>query len=263
MKNSKRRYFSWNMPFIKITLVRGKECIFTQKTNTSNMQYAELLALSPVFRQTTPERIVEIMHNITWQVRRYSKGEMVAVAGEEVHYLMIVVEGSVKGEMTDASGRVIKIEDVETPRPIALSFVFGQQNFFPVNVTANEDSAILLIPKPDLLTLLQTDKQVLRNVLDAISSRAQFLSHKIRTLSMKSLKGKIAQMLLELSRTQGDVVQLPSTQTELADYFGVARPSLARTLGAMADAGIISFERKTVSILNKRKLIDLMEEKGG
>jgi CRP/FNR family transcriptional regulator, dissimilatory nitrate respiration regulator len=227
------------------------------------MIYAQLLSTSPVFLHTSPERITEIMEKITWQVKRYSKGEMVALAGEEVHYLMIVVEGSVKGEMTDASGRVIKIEDIASPRPIAFSFIFGQQNFFPVNVTANEETAILLIPKPDLITLLQSDKQVLRNVLDTISSRGQFLSHKIRTLSMKSLKGKIAQMLLELSRTQGDVVQLPSTQTELADYFGVARPSLARTLGAMADDGIIRFERKTVSILNKRKLIDLMEEKGG
>lgn len=224
------------------------------------MQYLELLSESPVFRGTKLEIIEKIMEGITWQVKRYNKGEMVALAGEECRNLMIVAEGSVKGEMTDSSGRVIKIEDVESPRAIALSFLFGQHNYFPVNVTANEASAILLIPKPDLITLLQSDKQVLQNILDAISSRAQFLSQKIRTLSMQSLRGKIARMLLALSKEQGNVVQLPSTQTELADYFGVARPSLARTLGEMAAEGIITVERRTVTLLDHKALIGLMTE---
>ncbi len=226
------------------------------------MEYSELLSKGPVFRNIKPDQISVIMEKITWQVRRYRKGELIALAGEECRYLMIVVEGSVKGEMTDASGRVIKIEDVEKPRPIALSFIFGQHNLFPVNVTANEDCAILFIPKPDIIILLQSDKQVLQNILDAISSRAQFLSQKIRTLSMKSLRSKIAQMLLELYIEQGDFVTLPSSQTELADYFGVARPSLARTLGELATEGLISVDRRNITIHNLQRLkmlIDLQD----
>jgi len=186
---------------------------------------------------------------------------MIAQAGEECRYLMIVVEGSVKGEMTDASGRVIKIEDVETPRPIGFSFIFGQQNFLPVNVTANEETAVMFIPKPDLISMLQSDKQVLQNVLDVISSRGQFLSQKIRTLSLKSLRDRIAQMLLELSREQGNTVTLPSSQSELADYFGVARPSLARTLGEMADEGLIVVNRRIITIPDIRKLAAVLSDR--
>jgi CRP-like cAMP-binding protein len=203
------------------------------------------------------------MANITWQAKYFAKEEMVALAGEECHFLMIVLRGSVRGEMTDASGKVIKIEDVESPRPIALSFIFGQQSRFPVNVTANEETDILLIPKPDLITLLQSDKQVLQNMLDAISSRGQFLSQKIRTLSMQSLRGKIAQMLLELSKEQGETITLPTTQTALADYFGVARPSLARTLSELADEGIITVERRTVTIHQRARLVKILTEGGG
>jgi CRP/FNR family transcriptional regulator, dissimilatory nitrate respiration regulator len=226
------------------------------------MQFSSLLSRSPVFKNTTPEKITSIMSRITWQIKRFRKGEMVALAGEVCNYLLIVVEGSVKGEMTDASGRVIKIEDVESPRPIALSFVFGQHNLFPVNITANEDTAILLIPKPDLIELLQSDKQVLQNVLDAISSRGQFLSQKIRTLSMKSIRGKIAQLLLELAKEQGDTVELPSSQTALAEYFGIARPSLARTLGEMVDEGLIKVDRRQVTIVDRRKLAAAIDERG-
>lgn len=222
------------------------------------MEYAHILAYCPVFRHTRPERISEIMGSITWQVRHYSKEEMVAQADEVVHFLMIVLRGSVRGEMADASGKVIKIEDVEAPRPIALSFIFGQSNLFPVNVTANEETDILLIPKPDLITMLQSDKQVLQNMLDAISSRGQFLSQKIRTLNMKSLRGKIAQMLLELSKEQGETITLPTTQTALADYFGVARPSLARTLSELAEEGIITVERRKISIKDRSRLARML-----
>ena len=218
------------------------------------MQYSGILSGSPLFRNVTPERIEKVMEAITWQVRRFNREEMVAQAGEECKYLMIVLEGSVRGEMTDASGRLIRIEDIPKPRPIAISFIFGRQNHFPVNVTANEETAIMFIPREDIITLLQSDKNVLQNYLDAISSRGQFLSQKIRTLSMKSLRTKVAHLLMELSREQGNVVQLPGTQAELADYFGVARPSLARTLGELSDEGIISVERRTVTINSKQRL---------
>lgn len=228
------------------------------------MQYLDILSQSPVFKNTNPSRIEEIMEKITWQTRRYNKGEMVAQADDPCDFLMIVLSGSVKGEMTDASGKVIKIEDIPSPRPIALAFIFGQQNRFPVNVTANEETLMLLIPKPDLITLLQSDKQVLQNVLDGISSRGQFLSQKIKTLSMKSLRGRIAQLLLELqAEAGGTVVQLPSSQTDLADYFGVARPSLARTLGELSDEGIITVERRQVTIHDRRRLVAATVERGG
>ncbi|HRZ41149.1 MAG TPA: Crp/Fnr family transcriptional regulator [Bacteroidales bacterium] len=225
------------------------------------MPYSDILTRCPIFRGLPSHRIRELLASVTSRVRRYSKGEMIAQAGEECRYLMIVVEGSVKGEMTDASGRVIKIEDVETPRPIGFSFIFGQQNFLPVNVTANEETAVMFIPKPDLISMLQSDKQVLQNVLDVISSRGQFLSQKIRTLSLKSLRDRIAQMLLELSREQGNTVTLPSSQSELADYFGVARPSLARTLGEMADEGLIVVNRRIITIPDIRKLAAVLSDR--
>ena len=44
------------------------------------LEYARILAGSPVFMNTTPERIAEIMADITWQVKHIVKDEMVALA---------------------------------------------------------------------------------------------------------------------------------------------------------------------------------------
>jgi len=50
------------------------------------------------------------------------------------------------------------------------------------------------------------------------------------------------------------------TQNDLAEYFGVARPSIARVIGEMEEERIISTKGKYLKILDKRKLADLTIE---
>jgi len=47
-------------------------------------------------------------------------------------------------------------------------------------------------------------------------------------------------------------------QTELADFFGIARPSLARSLSEMVQDGIISINKKEYTILDMKKLRELL-----
>jgi CRP-like cAMP-binding protein len=47
------------------------------------------------------------------------------------------------------------------------------------------------------------------------------------------------------------------TQTELADYFGVARPSLARILGELEDDGLIEATGRVIRVIDRKKLTQL------
>jgi DNA-binding FadR family transcriptional regulator len=51
---------------------------------------------------------------------------------------------------------------------------------------------------------------------------------------------------------------LDQSQTELADFFGVTRPSLARTLAQMECDGIIRTKRREITIINREKLNNLL-----
>lgn len=64
---------------------------------------------------------------------------------------MILLKGSVRGEMIDYSGRLIKVEDIIAPRAIAPLFLFGADNRYPVEVTANEATEVFEIPKESVL----------------------------------------------------------------------------------------------------------------
>jgi CRP-like cAMP-binding protein len=214
----------------------------------------EILVNCPIFNGLTEEELETIFSKTHHFTKTFEVGEIAAFSGETVNFLMIVLEGSVKGEMVDFSGKTIKIDDIRAPRALASAFIFGRQNKFPVNVMANEKTKLLYIPKYDFMKMLQADIRILQNFLNVVSSQTQMLAGKLKFLSFKTIKGKIAQYILGLAGPDKDMVELPLTQNDLAEQFGVARPSLARALGEMADEGILQVDRKVIRILDRKRL---------
>ncbi len=219
----------------------------------------ELLSNSPVFMGLTAERLPAIFEDIHFQVHRFDRNELVVQAGDECSQLIIVLSGSVKGEMADYTGKTIKIEDIEAPRPLAAAFLFGKNNRFPVTVIANNEVELLYIPRPEFLKILQKDQRILTNYLNSISSRAQFLSQRIKFLTFKTIRQKIAHYLLDLAGDRLAVVELPLSQNELAEFFGVTRPALARALGELNEEGYIQAKRRTIRILDKQRMNELLK----
>ncbi|MCD6566603.1 MAG: Crp/Fnr family transcriptional regulator [Bacteroidales bacterium] len=217
------------------------------------------LSDSIIFKGLSESDIKNLLNKINYQIKKYKPKDIVALNGEECNYLIIILKGYVKGEMFDYSGKVIKIEDIHAPMPLAIAFIFGKNNKFPVTVEAVMDTELLIIHKNEFLKLFQSDVRILNNFLNAISNRSQFLSNKIRFLSFTTIKSKFAQYILELAKEDYYIVDLKQTQQQLAELFGVTRPSFARIVGEMQNEGLIKIEKKQVEILNKNALIELIK----
>ena len=220
----------------------------------------QIISRSPFFRGLTPLQLEEMFAKIAYSVKVFSKGQLIAQREDEVRNLCILLDGSVKGEMVDFTGKVVKIEEINAPMPIAHAFIFGEKNRFPVDVVALEEVKILFIPKNEVIRLLQSSDVVLGNYLNAISNRAQFLSSKLWFLSFRTIREKVAQYLLSLTQeSKSDKVTISKSQGELAEFFGVTRPSLARVFSEMEQEGLIAVERKEISIKNRKGLIDMLK----
>jgi CRP/FNR family transcriptional regulator, dissimilatory nitrate respiration regulator len=216
-----------------------------------------LLTNAPLFKGLTPEEIELMLSEIPHRIRKFQEGTMISQSGEPVSSLLIVINGVVKGEMVDYAGRVIKIEDIPAPGALASAFMFGNRNRFPVNVVAVSDVELLLIEKPNFLKLLMKRDFILVNFLDMISNRSQFLSEKIKFLNFKTIKGKLAHYILQKAGAEGISISLDMTQNDLADFFGVARPSVARALKELEVEFYIEAKGKKVKIIDKVGLADL------
>lgn len=218
------------------------------------------LVNNPLFRGITPERLFADLEEISFHTRSYKKGEILAQQGAVCNRLVILTKGSVRGEMIDYSGRLIKVEDIAAPRAIALLFLFGEENRYPVEVTANEPTEVIELPKSGVLSLFRKNEQFLENYMNLSANYARTLSDKLFFMSFKTIRQKLASYLLRLHKQQQQAhFTLDRSQQELSDYFGVSRPSLARELAHMQEDGLLIADRKHITILQKEELVRLIQ----
>lgn len=218
----------------------------------------EILKSSPLFASLDIRDINILISNILHQIKSFSKDEVLAYSGERVEKAIILLEGKLKGEMVDFAGSSLKIEELEPPQMVAPAFLYGPQSFFPVNLSALSDGKILIIYKNDFTQLLSNDQRVLNNYLNIVSGKAQFLSRKITFLSFKTIKEKIAYYLLNNLKSGSSNLILNQSQKALAEMFGVARPSLARSISELEEDKIIRWERNEVLIIDIQSLKSIL-----
>ncbi|MCD7900537.1 MAG: Crp/Fnr family transcriptional regulator [Bacteroides sp.] len=210
----------------------------------------------PLFKNIPAPDREEFIANSNLRTKSYPKGAYIARQRDTVDALYFLIQGSVKTEMISESGSVLSMENIVAPNSLAPAFLFAENHHFPVDVIALEKCEVVTFPKQAVIKLLSSSEPFLLGYMALISNRASFLSQRLKLLSIKTIKGKLSQYILERTRDKHFV--LPMNQTELAEYFGVARPSLARSLSEMVAEGIIRLERRKGEVLNLNALKELI-----
>lgn len=224
------------------------------------MYMYERLLKNELFRGLDTPQLSRLLEAVSYKRRVYKKNDIIAHEGERISGIFFLLYGNVRGEMSNHSGKIVKIEDIEGSRVLAPAFVFGERNRYPAHIIAGSDSECLFMTRHSLLRLLTMNETILENFLNIVSARAQFLSEKIRFLALQNLRGKIAVYLLQRADQSNTLlIRMPYSQTKLADLFGVTRPSLTRSLHELEESGIIGIRKQEIHILNKKGLQAMIE----
>ncbi len=214
----------------------------------------ENLNKSTIFKGLNEEEIKALLSQTSYYTKSFKSEEFIAFRGDKVEAYMLVLEGELVSEMQKVNGKVVKIETLLPYADIAPAFIFGIDNTFPIDLYAVKNSKVLYIPKNDLINILQKNIIILKNILNSFSNRTQFLSKKL-WLSNKTIEEKLANYILE--NLNNDIWYIKKSITDLADVFGVSRPSLSRVIKGFVSEGIL--ERKTnlsFYLLNKKSLLE-------
>ena len=214
------------------------------------------LFLCPICRSIPVHERETFLDSVSYRTKSFKKGEWIAQQGDRVSALYILSKGSVKAEMISESGTVLNIETIHAPHPLASAFLFAEKNQFPVDVVALSDCDIILISKDSITKQLSCNETFLQGFMAFTSNRAHFLSERLKFLSTKTIKGKLSQYIVAKAVDMDFIWDM--NQTALAEYFGVARPSLSRSLSEMINEGIISLKGKRGKILHLAKLKELI-----
>jgi CRP-like cAMP-binding protein len=220
-----------------------------------NMDIDDLL-LCPICRNIPVDERENFLNELKFKIKLFKKGEWVFQQGDVVNALYILLKGSVKAEMVSGSGSSLNVEIIAAPSPLASAFLFAENNQFPVDVMALEECEVVVISKESVMKQLASNPTFLQQFMAYNANRTHFLSERLKILSTKTIKGKLAQYILD--RNNAMAFSMDMSQTHLAEYFGVTRPSLARSLSEIIQDEIISLKGKKGKILNFNKLRKLI-----
>ena len=157
----------------------------------------------------------------------------------------------------------IVISEIHAPDTFSEAFLFADNNKLLINIIADTDVKILVIYKEDFFKLLNKNRKILDNFLNITSNRFVIVTKKVKLLMIKTIKGKLANYILDLEKeNKGNPgFKLGKTHKQLANLFGITRPALTRNLIKLKNDGLIEIENKKIKIINRERLMQLLEQK--
>ncbi len=181
--------------------------------------------------------------------KTYYKGATVYEQHSECLAMDIVLSGNLVAYSLASNGSETTVFEFSRASIIGANLLFGNQNKYPMNIYCTDDCVLLHISKSEVRELLKEYDFVMEFV-KSLSLNAQGMNQKIAMYTQKSLRENIMDYLTALSSEQkSKTVILPTSKKELADYFGVQRPSLFRELKRMKDEGLIEVDNKSITLL--------------
>lgn len=200
------------------------------------------------------KELEKMFQKLKYELKEFKKNDIVFFRDEKIDGLITVIKGLLSAEMLKDNGDVHKIENLSEGDIIGSAFIFGESNNLPVDLIALEDGQFLHIDKKNLLYAFNSNEKFLVNFLNEISDKTQFLSNKVwKSFNNKTIKEKVADYIFE--NTRDDKVVFKHSIRELAEIFGVSRPSLSRVIGELVENKVLKRDGRNKFVVNMNKKI--------
>ncbi len=184
-------------------------------------------------------------------VRGYASGTPILREAEPGDLFFVLVNGEVKVFVDSADGREVVLTHLQA------GDFFGEMALFEdearsASVMAVADSELVVLARPDFLSVLQNDFSLTRKILKTLSARLRRANDVIESLALLDVGGRLARYLLRLADESGKapldgyfVVNRPTHQ-EIANSIGATRETVTRMLRQFEDRKLIRVQGSTV-----------------
>jgi CRP/FNR family transcriptional regulator len=220
----------------------------------------ELLRRVPYFANL-PEPLLAELAVLSGE-RRYVRGQVIVLEGEPCAGLHIVAEGAVRIFKMSPQGREQVLEQLgpgSTFNDVAV--LDGGPN--PASAMAANDVRLCIVTRADIRRLAHAYPELAWALIESIAGRARHLVAMVEDLALRSVKARLARLLLAQAEHTAGQAQIDRgqlvTQAEMAARLGTVREMIGRALRELADDGLIAFDRHRILILDRARLAGVAE----
>lgn len=221
----------------------------------TNDQMMQVLQKCPLFAGMSTLSIDLALGNISYQIINFAPRDVYTLAGMPCRFADIVLSGSLICRMVSLSGKQVEVTRLRPGNLIAPAFIFAKNNSMPVSVETDSEVTLLRMTPQTLKKLIDDDADIRMNYIRSLSNIDVFLTHKMKVLSLFTVREKVAYLLLErVGEQNSNTIRLTRSRQEIADSFGIQKFSLLRVLSEFEKEGVIRVDGKTIEIIDRSRL---------
>jgi CRP/FNR family transcriptional regulator, cyclic AMP receptor protein len=224
----------------------------------STQEMVEYAKKVPLF-QSISERDLQAVCSVMI-MREFKEGEtIVHEEDEEGQTFFIIVAGTVHVCVISSEGKQTILATLKR------GDFFGEMALLDgeprsASVVAADGCKIFMLYRQPFLDILQRFPKITIQMLIEMSRRIRRSNRHVNTLSLMSVYGRVAEVILQLAKEQGyragNVMVIPNRPTHqtLAEMVGTSRETVSRCLSQLQKRHYISIDRKKLIILDEEKL---------
>ena len=223
-----------------------------------NAYLSPALLSASLFEGLEPAKVAEFLKAARCRMESFPRGTILLGQGDRVTAAGVLLAGKIKAYRLNRQGEE-NLQSVMGPGGMFGDMLMATDNGqSPVTVEATEDARVLFVPFESIMAAQgEFGNQLRVNLLHELSARYWALNRKVRYLSERSLRGRIALFLLDAARDQGGpTFTLPMTREAMASLLGVNRSALSRELSRMEKDGLVAVYRGSFRLLAREGLED-------
>lgn len=210
-----------------------------------NIDILRNISLFSAVKESNLEKLIAGNH--IYQ-KHYMKGATVHNANETCRTLDIVLSGSLVAYSLSTNGSATTMFEFSQGSVIGANLLFGDNHSYPLTIYCLTDCQIIHIDINAVLEFLH-DYNFTLHYIKSISQNSQGINQKIAMFTQRTLRENIMNYFKQQTIIQkSSVILLPMSKRQLADYFGVQRPSLFREMKKLKEEGIIEINNRTIAI---------------
>lgn len=208
----------------------------------------------PIFNGLSKNELNAFIPN--FREKKFKKNSVIFQQEEEGDTFLFILNGRVKVVIMSKDGREVNLST------LGPNEFFGEMSLIDglprsATVIAIEDTTIIFLKRNDFLEKLKQHPDMMLSLMQEMSKRIRKADERISSLSVLSVYGRVARVLLEIAKESGKrtpvgyVVENRPTQNEIANMAGTTRETVTRIMSDLMRRGYISMEGKNLVIYGK------------
>lgn len=212
-------------------------------------------------------RDIEKLDKIIQRSRPIHAGDHLYRSGDAFKSLYAVRSGSVKAYLIDDEG-VEQVTGFYLPGEV-LGFDGIANSVHSCNTVALETSSVCEMPFDRLEELTLAIPGLQHHFFQLMGKQIETDHQMMLTLSKKNAEGRIATLLLSLSRRYGrrnlsrSAIRLPMSRMDIGNFLGLTIETVSRTFSRLNKEDIVSVEGREIVIKNHERLEQLCHDHAG